>query len=137
MKLLDTNAVIALLNGNKTARARFEAALSARTVVAVSSVVLFELQYGVAKSARREENTERLDAFVSGPIETLDFEIDDATITGEIRAKLERSGVPIGPYDVLIAGQAIRHGAVLVTANKKEFARVAGLKLEDWTLARG
>ncbi len=136
MKLLDTNVIIALLNGSKTARTRFEAAINANIAVAVSSIAIYELWYGVAKSARRQENSEHLDAFLSGPIVVLQFDAEDGAVAGEVRARLERSGQPIGPYDVLLAGQAIRRGAALVTANKREFARVSGLKIEDWTAIR-
>ena len=68
----------------------------------VSSVVLFELWYGVAKSSRREFNTKRLEAFLAGPIDPLPFEDGDAEITGVIRADLEVAGKPIGAYDLLI-----------------------------------
>jgi tRNA(fMet)-specific endonuclease VapC len=60
------------------------------------------------------------------------FEPEDAEEAGDIRAALERSGTPIGPYDTLIAAQARRRGALLVTANRREFARVPGLRSEDW-----
>jgi tRNA(fMet)-specific endonuclease VapC len=71
---------------------------------------------------------------LSGPIEVLPFEPADADEAGDIRATLERAGTPIGPYDVLVAAQARRHDALLVTANTREFARVPRLKLEDWAM---
>lgn len=55
-------------------------------------------------------------------------------MAGRTRAALEAAGASIGPYDVLIAGQALRHEATLVTANVSEFARVPSLRWEDWTL---
>jgi tRNA(fMet)-specific endonuclease VapC len=132
---LDTNAVIAAVNmGPSPMRQRIAEALTRGEAIAVSSIVLFELRYGIAKSARREHNKDRLDLFMTGLIETLDFDSEDAAEAGEIRAALERAGTPIGYYDVLIAGQARRRDAVLVTANTREFARVPGLKVEDWTL---
>lgn len=76
--------------------------------------------------------TTLLKEFLSGGIAVLAFEDEDAAHAGALRAKLEAGGTPIGPYDVLIAGQALRHGATLVTANSKEFKRVRGLKCEDW-----
>jgi tRNA(fMet)-specific endonuclease VapC len=100
----------------------------------VSPVVLFELWYGVARSRHVRENTERLRAFLSGDIGILSFEEDDASIAGDLRAELERAGTPIGPYDLLIAAQALRSGATLVTANVAEFRRVRGLAWEDWTV---
>ena len=75
----------------------------------------------------------RIVDFLSGPIDILPFEAADAEEAGEIRAGLERAGTPIGPYDLLVAAQARRRDAILVTANEREFARVPQLKFEDWT----
>lgn len=131
--LLDTNACIALINGwPSEARTRFQRVTSDGQEVATSSVVLFELWYGVAKSARREMNTERLEAFLAGPVEILDVEAEDARSAGWIWAGLEAAGQPIGAYDLLIAGQAVSRGARLVTANVAEFDRVPHLQWEDW-----
>jgi tRNA(fMet)-specific endonuclease VapC len=100
-------------------------------------VVLFELWYGGAESQRPKANAERMATFLSGPPEVLDFTPEDAEHAGRVRAALEGLGKPIGAYDLLIAGQALRHKATLVTANSSEFARVRGLRLQDWTtLAR-
>ena len=88
--------------------------------------------YGVAKSQRKDSNTQRLDAFFAGPLEWTLFDEDDARAAGTVRAELEAVGKPIGAYDLLLAGQARRRGATLVTSNAKEFARVPGLKWEDW-----
>ncbi|MGA8922337.1 MAG: PIN domain-containing protein [Candidatus Dormiibacterota bacterium] len=71
--------------------------------------------------------------FLSGPLEVLDFTLEDTEHAGRVRAALEGLGKPIGAYDLLIAGQALRHKATLVTANSSEFARVRGLRLQDWT----
>ena len=131
---LDTNAVIAAINADGApVRTRIEEVLRRGEPVAVSSIALFELSYGIAKSARRESNETRLREFMAGRIEPLPFDADDAAEAGAIRATLERTGRPIGYYDLLIAGQARRRDAVLVTANTREFARVAGLRVEDWT----
>jgi tRNA(fMet)-specific endonuclease VapC len=96
--------------------------------------VLFELWYGAAKSARPDRNARRIADFLAGPIEILVFEPADAEEVGNIRAALERAGTPIGPYDLLVAAQARRRDALLVTANEREFARVPRLKFEDWTM---
>lgn len=98
----------------------------------LSSIVAFELWYGVAKSQRKDENRQRLAAFLAGPFEWATFDEDDAEAAGIVRAQLEAAGTPIGAYDVLLAGQARRHRAILVTSNAKEFVRVPGLKWEDW-----
>jgi len=100
--------------------------------IAVSTVVLYELWYVVARSQRRRENAERLRVFLSGNIDVARFDEDDAVTAGDLRAALETAGTPIGPYDLLIAAQALRSGATLVTANVAEFARVRGLDWQDW-----
>jgi tRNA(fMet)-specific endonuclease VapC len=134
--VLDTNACIALINGSSvTVRSRLKRVLGDGGVVCVSSVVLHELWYGVSKSARRDYNTERVQTFLSGPIEILHFDDGDARAAGEVRALLEQAGTPIGAYDVLIAGQAVRRGITLVTANVREFTRVEDLMWEDWALS--
>lgn len=131
--LLDTNACIALINGKEAnVRRRLQRALARGSVILLSSIVAYELWYGVAKSQRKESHTLRLDAFLAGPIEWTQFDEEDARAAGSIRAELEAIGKPIGAYDVLLAGQARRHRATLVTSNAREFARVSGLKWEDW-----
>ncbi len=131
--LLDTNAVIALLKNQPDAvRKQLRRAAAKGGSMRVSSVVLFELWYGVARSERRRENAERLRIFFSGTIGVVAFDEEDAMRAGDLRAALEAAGTPIGPYDLLIAAQALRIGATLVTANVSEFARVSGLVWRDW-----
>jgi len=133
--LLDTNACIALINGRPSAvRERLRLSLERGDRVWLSSVALFELWYGVAKSELKERNTERLAVFMS-PFEVLTFDEEDARRAGAVRAMLERAGSPIGAYDLLMAGQALRHELVLVTANVAEFSRVVHLRWEDWSTA--
>jgi tRNA(fMet)-specific endonuclease VapC len=131
--LLDTNACIAAINRRPPiVRDRVADAHDRGETICVSVISLFELWYGAEKSARFAANAERLAAFMA-QFEALSFDEEDSRAAGKIRAALERSGKPIGAYDVLIAGQAIRHAALLVTANAREFARVAGLRCEDWS----
>jgi tRNA(fMet)-specific endonuclease VapC len=131
--LLDTNACIALINGRPEAvRRRFARVSASDDMIATSSIVLFELWYGAAKSQRPKANAERITTFLSGPLEVLDFTPEDAEHSGRVRAALEALGNPIGAYDLLIAGQALHHKATLVPANSSEFARVRGLRLQDW-----
>src|SRR5215831_18670154 len=133
MICLDTNAVISMLNDRDSpVRRRIAEAIGEGGTFAVSVVVLFELRYGAAKSARPERNAQRIDDFLAGPVEVLPFMPEDAQEAGDVRAALEHAGTPIGPYDMLIAAQARRHGALLVTANTREFARVPRLRCEDW-----
>jgi len=131
--LLDTNACIALINGtSEHARKRFAKTVESREPVWVSSVSIYELWYGVAKSAKMQANTLRLKLFLAGEVRLLEFAEEDARYAGELRNTLERSGKPFGAYDLLIAGQALQRKLTLVTANAREFARVKGLHWEDW-----
>ena len=126
--LLDANAVIALLNdkSSKTAqRARRERVGD----VAVSAIVAHELFYGAFKSRRAAQNLVLIDAL---QFVVLEFDKEDARQAGEVRALLASKGTPIGPYDVLIAGQAVARDMILVTHNTQEFGRVMGLQIEDW-----
>jgi tRNA(fMet)-specific endonuclease VapC len=136
MICLDTNAVIAAINRRRPGlRHRLEAEIAGETAIGIPTIVLFEIRYGIAKSARPQENAAVLAAFLTLDVTPLPFEAEDAEEAGKIRADLERARTPIGPYDVLIAAQARRRGALLVTANTGEFARVPGLRIEDWAAA--
>ena len=130
---LDTNAAIGLLNGHPPQlRARFDAARTVGTPIAISAVVYHELMFGAAASARRHDNEAKIALLVAGGIAIESFTAEDAAQAAEIRAALKREGTPIGPTDLLIAAQARRSGAVLITANTREFERVAGLVVKDW-----
>jgi tRNA(fMet)-specific endonuclease VapC len=133
MKCLDTNAVIAILADRPVAvRERLTQALASGERIGVPVIALFEMIYGYEKSVRRARNEAALRALLTMDIEALPFELADAEHAGAIRTQLERAGTPIGHYDLLIAAQARRHGAILVTANQREFARVPGLEIVDW-----
>jgi len=133
MICLDTNIVISIVNGRSSSlRHRLDEQMRAGSRVTLPAVALFELRYGYFKSERRAENGQRLAKFLSLGIEVLPFEAEDATHAGEIRAVLERKGTPIGHYDYLIAAQARRRGAALVTLNQREFERVPGLIVVNW-----
>ncbi len=131
---LDANVAIALLNSRQPqVRARFDATLAAGTPLALSIIVYHELMYGAAASERRKANEDKVAVFIaSGNLSLLPFEAEDAVEAADIRAHLKRAGMPIGPYDVLIAAQARRAGTTLVTANTREFERVPGLIGTDW-----
>ncbi len=135
MIFLDTNVAIAAMSDRPPQIADTIAARRAQSVdVAISSIVLFELRFGIVRSHRKQFNETRLRHFLRN-INIVPFEADDALSAGALRASLAAAGTPIGPYDVLIAGQALRRGATLVTRNVREFGRVEGLMVEDW--ARG
>ncbi len=133
MIFLDTNVVIDLLGDRRPAvRRRLGEVQTSGGKVGISSIVLFELRFGVANSTRREDNERALDALLGGGIDVVPFDADDATEAGALRALLRRAGREIGPYDLLIAAQARRRGATLVTHNIAEFGRVPGLDAVDW-----
>ncbi len=127
--LLDTNAVIGLLK-DTTSPLALRARRADPRDVGLSSIVAHELYYGAFKSQRRAENLVRLDAI---RFEILPFDKEDAIAAGEVRATLAAVGSPIGPYDVLIAGQAKARNLTLVTDNIREFERVKDLRLENWS----
>jgi tRNA(fMet)-specific endonuclease VapC len=126
--LLDTNAVIALLNDPASPVGR-RLRTQQPVDVGVSAIVLHELYFGAFKSQQRERNLARVDGL---RFEVLPLDTEDARHGGEIRAWLAAQGTPIGAYDLLIAGQARARGLVLVTRNLREFERVPGLKVENW-----
>jgi len=99
--------------------------------IGVSTITVSELEYGVAKSKNRRLNEQRVEEFLS-PLEILPYDEIAASIYGDIRLQLEKSGEPIGPLDLLIAAQALSRELVLITNNEKEFKRVHNLKVENW-----
>ena len=101
--------------------------------IAVSSITLAELRFGVAKSVQREKNAKALDKFII-PLEVVTFDEQAALAYGEIRTTLEKAGTPIGSMDMLIAAHAVSLGISLVTNNTREFTRVPALTLVDWTI---
>lgn len=133
MIFLDTNVVIGIMTRRAPRfAARFEVELAQGTSFLLSSVVLYELEYGARKSQFPERNLQRLNDFLVAIADIVLFDADDAAEAGDIRTYLERTGIPIGPYDVLIAAQARRRQAALVTGNLREFNRVPGLIVADW-----
>lgn len=132
--LFDSNLCIAILNGKTgNIEGNLNRAILGGSSFHVSSIVVHELWYGVAKSQLVLSNTQKLNAFLKKYVSILSFDEEDAKAAAAIRAELSRKGTPIGPYDVLIAGQALVRGLTLVTANTREFSRVTGLKLVDWS----
>lgn len=125
--LLDANAVIGLLGGNAGVLAGVRR--HSPQDFGIPAVVAHELYYGAYRSAKQAQNLALLDSL---RLEVLGFDKEDAQAAGKVRVMLAASGTPIGPYDVLIAGQALTRGLVLVTHNVGEFSRVAGLQVEDW-----
>jgi tRNA(fMet)-specific endonuclease VapC len=133
MFCLDTNIIIHAVNErrpNISKRLDFE--LAKGTKLFVPSIVLFELNYGIAKSNRAEKTMLLLKQFFVAQFEFPAFTSEDAHHAADIRAYLESRGTTIGVYDILIAAQARRLGAILVSENRKEFERVPSLMVTDW-----
>jgi tRNA(fMet)-specific endonuclease VapC len=136
--VLDTNACMAIISGTPTSvRSHFQKTKAAGAEIFVSTIVAFELWYGVAKSSRDEFNRNRIATFFAGPITLLAFEDEDAQRAGSVRAALEISGKLIGAYDVLLAGQALQRQLTLVTADTSEFSGVKNLLWQDWAKLGG
>lgn len=129
--VLDTNAVIALIG--RRSDLLIERVLNSRQgSIALSSIVVHELYFGAHKSMKVQHNLETLRLLLAD-FPVLDFDQRDAFVAGEIRATLTAKGTPIGPYDLLIAGQAKVRELTVITNNIKEFKRIEGLRVEDWT----
>ncbi|MFT4102557.1 MAG: type II toxin-antitoxin system VapC family toxin [Burkholderiaceae bacterium] len=125
--LLDTNAVIAIMKGHATMLVRLQQHLPGD--FAMPSIVAHELYYGAWHSQRRQENLRRVEAL---RFELLEFDREDARCAGQLRAMLAEQGTPVGPYDVLIAGQAWARKLTLISRNVREFQRIPQIEVQDW-----
>jgi len=131
MILLDTNVVIAFLNGNKAIAERIEGNIDK---IALSSLVVAELNFGAKASQHATRNLEKLRRLLD-VVQTVPFDLDCADAFGTIKSRLRAIGKPTGEVDALIAATAIVHKAVLVTGNKKHFEHIEGLRIETWSLS--
>ena len=131
--LLDTNAASALIKRRPMSVSdRFIEIVASGAAVSLPAIALYELHYGLSKSARPDQTIVGINKLLSGAMSVLPFDQDDAARAGAIRGALETRGQVIGPYDLLIAAQAVQRGLVLVTANVDEFSRVDHLTIENW-----
>ncbi len=129
MYVLDTNTLIYFFKGiGRIAPNLFS---TQPKDIAIPSVVLYELEVGIAKSSSPQKRTKQLKD-LTDVVNILSFGYDEAKIAASIRAKLEKKGTPIGPYDVLIAAITLSNNSTLVTHNTIEFKRVKNLKMVDW-----
>jgi tRNA(fMet)-specific endonuclease VapC len=128
MILLDTNVVIAFFNGAKPVLERIQAEIDK---IALSTLVIAELDYGAKASQKAKENLEKLDRFVD-IVKVVPFDFECARTFGSIKSKLRKLGKPTGEMDALIAATAMVHKAILITGNKKHFENIVGLKVETW-----
>ena len=129
MFVLDTNTLIYFFKGMGHVPTKL--LQTPPREIGIPSVVVFELEVGIAKSTSPEKRTRQLAEFLS-VVDILPFGADAAKLAVEIRVALEKQGEPIGPYDVLIAATALANKATLVTHNTKEFSRIEHLIIEDW-----
>ena len=130
MYLLDTNTCIYIMKNFYPALTEKLFSLNPADV-AVSSITVFELEYGAAKSRWGEKTRQKLAMFLA-PFSILSFNARDAAAAGTIRAYLEQKGTPVGPYDVQIAAQGLSRNLIVVTHNTGEFSRIPNIRLEDW-----
>jgi tRNA(fMet)-specific endonuclease VapC len=130
--LLDTNTCIALIKRKPENVLRQLSGLSVGDI-GLSAVTLAELQYGVDKSLYKEKNQQALKEFLI-PLVVADFTAEAAGVYGQVRSDLEKKGTPIGSLDTLIGAHALSLEVTLVTNNLREFRRIAGLKVIDWTV---
>ena len=128
MILLDTNVVIAFFNGNQAVLKRIQSEIGR---IALSTLVVAELDYGAKASQKAKENIEKLHRFVD-IVQVVPFDLESAKIFGTIKSKLRKLGKPTGETDALIAATAMAHKALLVTGNKRHFENIEGLKIESW-----
>jgi tRNA(fMet)-specific endonuclease VapC len=128
--LLDTDICIYALKQHRVVLSHLLS--QSRSEVAISVITEAELRTGAAKSEARTKTWRLIENFLR-PIDIVEFTSDDAVAYAGVRAKLERSGTPIGLLDTLIAAQAVARKLVLVSNNEREFGRVAGLHIENWT----
>jgi len=128
--LLDTTVVSDFARGLPPVLGRLKSTL--RSQVAISAVTAMEIEYGLQLNAARARKLEPIIHDLLDDITVLPYEEKDALATAAIRAALVKRGTPIGPYDIMIAGTAVRHGLVMVSSNRGEFERIDGLLLEDW-----
>ena len=128
--MLDTNACIGIIN-NKPITLRQKLLQIAVEDVAISQIVLYELEYGVGRSQHQQRNRDNLNQFLKY-IQVLDWSTEQSQEAALVRCELMQLGQPIGHYDTLIAAHARSLKATLVTHNTREFEKVQGLLLQDW-----
>ena len=127
--VLDTNTLIYFFKGLGKVKNRLLS--TPPSEIGVPAIVLFEMELGIAKSSSPRKRISQLHDFMV-LVNVIPFGESEAKTAAQIRAKLEKKGIPIGPYDILIAACAKANDLVLVTHNLKEFKRIEGLRLEDW-----
>ena len=129
MFVIDTNTLVYFFRGEGEVARRLLS--TAPADIAVPTVVVYELETGIAKSNDAAKRRGQLGQLLQ-VVAVLPFGIEEARAAAALRARLEQDGTPIGPMDTLIAGTALAHRGVLVTRNVREFGRVPGLSVQNW-----
>ncbi|WP_027482726.1 PIN domain-containing protein [Deinococcus pimensis] len=129
--LLDADTLSFVTRGHPDVIRRLAA--TSPSALAVSAVTLMEIEYGLARRPEKRAVVEEVLDPLFEDIHVLPYAVEDARATANVRATLAATGQPIGPYDVLLAGTALARGLVLVSHNTREYGRVGGLRVEDWT----
>ena len=125
---LDTDIVIAYFNGNKMIMEKIKSNIDR---ISISSIVVAELDYGAKSSQNAKKNLEKMYRFID-LIQVMNFDLECAKICGTIKSQLRSIGRPTGESDAMIASVAIVHRAAIVTANKKHFENIEGLRIQEW-----
>ncbi|MBE9068539.1 type II toxin-antitoxin system VapC family toxin [Leptolyngbya cf. ectocarpi LEGE 11479] len=128
--LLDTCVISDFIKGEPGTQTRLKQ--TSPTDIAVSVITVMELRYGLLNNPQRAKKIEPAITSLLDSVSILKFSEEEAEQTAQIRSILKKQGQPIGAYDVLIAATALHHGLIMVTANQREFERVAGLQTENW-----
>ncbi len=129
MYVLDTNTLIYFFKGLGVVSKRLLAVPPKQ--ICIPSIVLYELEVGIARSKSPRKRRKQLEDFTS-LVKILPFGTEEARSAASIHVDLEKKGRPIGPYDILIAAVALTSQSILVTHNTSEFSRIKGLRLENW-----
>jgi tRNA(fMet)-specific endonuclease VapC len=128
--LLDTNVISDFVKGHPAVMARIKS--TPPPMLGISSITAMEIEFGLQLNPERARKLAHIIEALLTRVEILDFSREDARTAATLRAALQKRGTPIGPYDVLLGGCALRRGLIFVTANTGEFARIDGLQLENW-----
>ena len=131
---LDANVLIDIINATGTSvRDRFKQARLGERPLAACAIAAHEVMFGAGNSSRPKIQMDSALVLLSS-LSVADFTLEDAARAADLRARLRRQGQPIGGFDMLIAGQALNRGWTVVTANTREFGRIEGLDVQDWSL---
>ncbi len=131
MFLLDTDTIIYSLKGNESVVKNLQSHL--QDTLKISVITLMELYYGAYKSQKIESNLAKIKTLERG-LEVISTYLETVEIFGMLKSKLEKKGLALDDFDLILASTALTHNLTLVTNNERHFKRIDGLKLENWAL---